>query len=120
MDRQVLSGLVSQFKHQTAASTSNQSAIVSNTQVQKFSGVKSPKNSKQGSSGSVKGQVESHKEGQHSRVHLTEEQQVAITGATSKVSTSHVNSVTYIQPVSKCSVPFQDSVYMSDVHNVSG
>ena len=117
MDRLVLSGLVSQFKHHTTASNRNQSASVSNTQVQKFS---STKNSKQGSSGSVKGQVESHKEGQHSRVHLTKQQQVAITGATCKVSTSQVNSVTYIQPVSKCSVPFQGSVYMSDVQSVSG
>ena len=68
----------------------------------------------------LEGQVESHKEGQHSRVHLTEQQQVAITGATFKVSTSHVNSFTYIQPVSMCFVPFQDSVYMSDVQGVNG
>ena len=80
MDRQVLSGLVSQLKHHKAASVSSQSASVSNSQVQKFNSVKSPKNSKQGSSGSVKGQVESHKEGQYSGVHLTEQQQVAIAG----------------------------------------
>ena len=43
MDRQVLSGLESQLKHHTAATTSGQNASVSNTNVQKFASVKSPK-----------------------------------------------------------------------------
>ena len=76
MDRQVLSGLVSQFKqHTSTASGSSGSSSVNNSQVQRVNSVKSPKHSKQGIPGSVKGQVESYEEGQQLVVHLTEQQQ---------------------------------------------
>ena len=121
IDRQVLSGVLSQLKHQATASINSESSSVSNSQIQKVSSVKSPKHSKQGSSVSVKGQVEPQKEGQYSGIQLTKQQQgSANTGARSKSSASHV-IYSYIQPVSKCSVPFQDSVYhMSNVHGVRG
>ena len=119
IDRQVLSGVVSQLKNQ--ASTSG-SSNVNSSQVQKVNSVKSPKHSKQGSSGSVKGQVESQKEGYHSGVYLTEQQQgLAMTGVKNKHSASHLNNITYIQPVSRSTVPFQDNVYaMSSVEGTGG
>ena len=55
-------------------------------------------------------------------IQLTKQQQgLANAGTRSKVFTSHLNSVSLIQPVSKHSVPFQDSVYhVSNVQGMSG
>ena len=119
IDRQVLSGVVSQLKNQ--ASTSG-SSNVNSSKSQKVNSVKSPRHSKQESSGSVKGQVESQKEGYHSGVYLTEQQQgLAMTGVKNKNSASHLNNITYIQPVSRSTVPFQDNVYaMSSVQGTGG
>ena len=59
-----------------------------------------PQHSKQGSSVSAKGQVEF--QGQHSVIQLTEQQQgFANTGARSKISASHVNSVLSFCAISK-------------------
>ena len=123
IDRQVLSGVVSQLKYQAFTS---ESSSVNSSQSQKVNSVKSPKHSKQGSSGSVKGQVEAQKEGYHSGVHLTEQQQgLAMTGVKNKSSASYLNNITYVQPVSKSAVPFQNNVYsmpsvqgISDQHSV--
>ena len=76
VDRQVLSGLVSQFKqHTNTVSGSSGSSSVNNSQSQRVNSVKSPKHIKHGVPGSVKGQLESNKEGQLPVVHLTEQQQ---------------------------------------------
>ena len=96
--------------------------ITVHSQQKKSTSVKSPKPSKQGSLVLAKSQVEVQKEGQHLVAQLPEQQQdLPMAGARAKYSTSNINSVNFMQPLSKQFVPIQDSAYhILSVQGVSG